>query len=60
MNKKGYYFSLDAFIALLIILSVVVFVKPSSVQVMQDEKIQEDLILVLSNLKIGEIIEWSL
>jgi len=54
-NKKGYYFSLDAFIALMIILGVVLFIKPHSVTVTQEISVQHDLLSVLSNLQIGEI-----
>src|SRR3989344_2878516 len=54
-NKKAYLLSLDAFIALIIILGVVLFIKPTSVQVSHDVKLQEDLISVLSSLKIGEV-----
>ncbi len=54
-NKKAYLLSLDAFIALIIILGVVLFIKPTSVQVSHDMKLQEDLISVLSSIKIGEV-----
>ena len=55
MNKKGYFFSLDAFIALVVILGVVLVVKPPMINEAQQINVQEDLIEVLSNLKIGEI-----
>jgi len=54
-NKKGYFLSVDAFIALIIILGVVAFIKPQIVQISQDTKVQGDLLNVLSSLKIGEI-----
>ncbi|MFH1451575.1 MAG: vWA domain-containing protein [archaeon] len=54
-NKKGYYFSLDAFIALLVLFSIVLVVKPPVNQVYFPEKIHEDLLTVLSSLKIGDI-----
>ena len=54
-NKKGYFFSLDAFIALLIILAVVLVVKPTVKQTAPEVHIQEDLIKTLSSIKIGEI-----
>ncbi len=54
-NKKGYFFSLDAFIALLIILGVVIFIKPSSPQISEEMNLQEDLLHVLSSLKVSEI-----
>lgn len=53
-NKKGYFFSLDAFIALLIILGVVIFIKPSSPQISEEMSLQEDLLHVLSSLKVSE------
>jgi len=55
MNKRGYFFSMDAFIALLIILGVVLFVKPPLTQTSYEINIQEDLLDVLSNLNVGEI-----
>lgn len=55
INKKGYYFSVDAFIALLIILGVVLFIKPHSVEIVQEVHIQQDFLNVLSNLKIGDL-----
>lgn len=54
-NKKAYFFSLDAFITLTIILAVVLFIKPPTSQVVQEIDLQKDLITVLSSIKIGEI-----
>lgn len=54
-NRKGYFFSLDAFIALIVILGVVLFIKPTSTQITSEEEIQKDLLVVLSSLKIGGI-----
>ncbi len=54
-NKKGYFFSLDALIALLLIIGVVLFIKPSQTQVSYDSRVHEDLLSVLSDLQIGEI-----
>lgn len=54
-QKKGYYFSLDALIALVIILGVVIFIKPQVVQPTYQSYIQEDFIDVLSNVQIGEL-----
>lgn len=54
-NKKGYYFSLDAFIALVIVLGVILFIKPGIKQVTIEEHAHEDLMFVLSELKISEI-----
>jgi hypothetical protein len=55
MNKRAYFFSLDAFIALLVILGVIFFIKPSSVQISQEMNLQNDLLLTLSSVKVGEI-----
>ena len=55
INKKAYFFSLDAFIALIIIIGVVIFIKPSSPQVYEEMNMQEDFLRVLSSVKIGEI-----
>jgi hypothetical protein len=54
-DKRGYFYSLDAFLALLIIFAVILFIKPPSSQVHYHSEIQEDILIVLSNLKIGEI-----
>ncbi len=56
INKKAYYFSIDAFVALLLIIGVVVFIKPSAnSEIHQEEFVHRDLIDVLSSLKIGEM-----
>jgi len=54
-NKQGYFFSLDAFIALLIIVGFIFFIKPSSPEFTQSSNLHGDLLSVLSSLKIGEI-----
>ncbi|MBI3622878.1 VWA domain-containing protein [Candidatus Pacearchaeota archaeon] len=54
-NKKGYFFSLDALVALLIILSVVLFIKSPSTNVSHEENFHEDLLEVLSSIKIGDL-----
>lgn len=55
MNKKAYYFSIDALIALLIILGVVLFIKPQYTQPEYETHLQEDLIIALSSVKIGDL-----
>ena len=55
MNKKAYFFSLDALLALIIILGVVLIIKPSTTHVSQEMNLQEDFLSTLSSLKIGEI-----
>lgn len=55
MNKKAYFFSIDALIALTLILGVVLVVKPHVTQIAPEMHLQEDTIKVLSSLKIGEI-----
>ncbi|MEK6917712.1 MAG: LamG-like jellyroll fold domain-containing protein [Nanoarchaeota archaeon] len=54
-NRKGYFFSADAFIALLLILGVVLFIKPVQKNTHFESNIDADLINVLSDLKIGDI-----
>jgi len=54
-NKKAYFFSLDAFVALVIILGVIFFIKSNTVQISYEENLQRDLLEVLSSIKIGEI-----
>jgi len=54
-NKKAYFFSLDALIALIIIVGVVMFFKPHASQKAPEMHMQEDIITVLSSVKISEI-----
>ena len=54
-NKKAYFFSVDALIALLLILGVVIFIKPSTSQISEEVNIHEDLLSVLSSVKIGDL-----
>ncbi len=54
-GKRGYYFSLDALIALIIIIIVIISVTPSINQKTSQKYIHEDLLNVLSSIKIGEI-----
>ncbi len=54
-NKRGYFFSLDAFIALLVIIGVVIFIKPPLVQTNYSDTLHQDLLSSLSSLKIGEL-----
>ena len=54
-NKKAYFFSLDAFIALLIIIGVVLIVKPPVTNVHHEDNLQEDLLLTLSTIQIGNL-----
>jgi len=54
-NKKAYFFSLDALIALAIIVSIVLLVNPISRRHESKIDLQEDIISVLSSIKIGEL-----
>lgn len=54
-NKKGYFFSLDAFIALAVILAVIIFIKPPVKEINYQENIQADLLDTLSNLQIKDL-----
>ncbi|NQU32275.1 MAG: VWA domain-containing protein, partial [Bacteroidetes bacterium] len=54
-SKRGYFFSVDAFVALIIILGVVIFIKPPVSSVTYESHTQSDLLQVLSDLQIGEI-----
>jgi len=55
MNKKSAFFSMDALIALFIILLVILLVYPKITHQKPKSNLNEDLINVLSSLKIGEI-----
>ncbi|MBS3085590.1 VWA domain-containing protein [Candidatus Pacearchaeota archaeon] len=54
-NHKAYFYSLDALIALIVILGVVLVIKPSVIIKAPQMNLQEDLLNVLSSLKVGEI-----
>ena len=55
MNKSGYVLSLDAFLALILVFGILFFIKPDLSQMSFDSNIQDDLLEVLSSLKISEI-----
>lgn len=55
MKKRGYFYSIDALIALMIILAVLIFFKPIPEQNIELKKVQEDVLKVLSNVKVGEV-----
>jgi len=55
LNKKAYFFSLDALIALAIILSIILVLNPVKPKKQVEMDLQEDMISVLSSIKIGEI-----
>lgn len=54
-NKKGYYLSLDSFVALIIVLGVVLVIQPSANQIPPQVNLQSDLIIALSSVKIGDL-----
>jgi cysteine-rich repeat protein len=55
MNKKGYFFSVDALIGLVVIIGVIFLIRPEISNVSYDVQIHDDLLRVLSDLDIGEI-----
>ncbi|MBI2448947.1 hypothetical protein HYV49_01485 [Candidatus Pacearchaeota archaeon] len=55
LMKRGYFYSIDALIAFLIIISVLIFFKPVPKQNIELKKVQEDVLDVLSNVNVGEI-----
>lgn len=54
-NKKGYYLSLDALIALIIILGVVLVIQPNVNHIPPQVNLQGDLIISLSSIEIGDL-----
>ena len=54
MNSRGYFFSLDALIALLLVIAVMLFVDFEPKKVVRDILLQEDTLKVLSDLKVYE------
>ncbi len=54
MNRLGYFFSLDALIALLLVVALILFIDPVPQTLVQDVSFQEDTLKVLSELKVYE------
>jgi len=54
-NKKAFYYSIDALIAVTLIFAILFVVKPISKQKTIETNLQDDTIQVLSSLKISEI-----
>jgi len=50
-DKRGYYLSLDALIALIVILGVVLVIQPPVSQIPPQVNLQEDLLISLSSIK---------
>jgi hypothetical protein len=55
LERKGYYYSLDALIAVIVIFAILFVIKPVSKQKSAQVNLQEDTIIVLSSLKMKEI-----
>ena len=54
-NKRAYFFSTDALIAVIIILSVILIIRPIAKQKQVEMSLQEDMLRILSSMKISEI-----
>jgi len=54
-QKKAYYFTMDALVAMIIILGVVLFIRTPLKQTAYESYVHEDLLNVLDNVKIGDI-----
>ena len=54
-GKKAYFFSIDALIAVVIIVSVILVARPIAKQKQLEMNLQEDTLEVLSSMKINEI-----
>ncbi len=54
MEKKGYFFSLDALIALMLVIAIILLVDPIQKHIIREVVVQEDTLKVLSDLKIFE------
>jgi len=55
MLKKGLFFSTDALIALITLLFIILLILPISDYYKREDYVTEDIMEVLSNLKIGEV-----
>ena len=55
MNKKAYYYTVDAFLALVVIFSVLFLINPLNKHMRVSVETQDDLIRALSELKMSEI-----
>lgn len=53
--KKGYFFSIDALIALLIVLSMIFIINPLPRETALENHVHDDLMEVLSTIKLSEI-----
>lgn len=55
MDKKGYFFTVDALIALIVVILVIIVVKPVTTNFEPEPQIQEDLMKALSSIKIKDL-----
>lgn len=55
MKKRGVFFSIDALIAIIIIIAVILIAYPSLKESKQETEIHSDILISLSTLKVGEI-----
>lgn len=55
LNRKGYYYSLDALVAIVVIFSVLITVKIIVHPPVYESNLQEDLLQALSSLKMNEL-----
>ena len=55
LNKKGVFFSIDALIALAVLIVGIILIVPLTNNPEQDLFVQSDIVVALSALKIGEI-----
>ncbi len=53
MNKKGYYFTIDALVALVLVLGIVMVIKPQPPEIVYTSNLQQDILVALSNVEIG-------
>ncbi len=55
MKKRGVFFSIDALIAIIIIIAVILIAYPALKESKQETEIHSDILISLSTLKVGEI-----
>jgi hypothetical protein len=55
INKKGYFFSVDAFIGLLLILAIVILIKPQASYLSYETRVHDNFLKTMSDITVGEL-----
>jgi len=55
LGKRGYFFSIDALLGLMIILAVILIIRPQAHYVNYESRVHDDFLRTLSDLKVGDL-----